>query len=272
MSFSHGAAAKTAPGHFTFFASSPTLKLSDCSPLSMRNSTESPCTEPAAQFSKFHRRLPPIFPYGKSRCPGHVPNEIYEQHVAEVFQRAVDDNIQAIAIWRLVSSCDVRTYREKQLQPTGLEPLFPLWNIPTHELARAMINGGLRAKLVCASTPNNSTRPSLAVISIPICSTTFLPPSTPAARTRRSFTPASTMAPCSQVDRARSRRSRQSRRLHLCRFHAGPCRAPILRSTCYESSLKLAVLLDPHPAARTAVLRNQLIRSPSHSRDLWSHI
>jgi diphthamide synthase (EF-2-diphthine--ammonia ligase) len=42
----------------------------------------------------------------------------------------------------------VRAYREKRLEGTGLEPLFPLWGIPTDELARTMIAGGLRARVV----------------------------------------------------------------------------------------------------------------------------
>ena len=47
---------------------------------------------------------------------------------------------------------DVRAYRERQLAPTGLEPLFPLWEIPTDQLARDMIAGGLRARLACVDT------------------------------------------------------------------------------------------------------------------------
>jgi len=47
---------------------------------------------------------------------------------------------------------DVRSYRETQLQPTGLEPLFPLWDIPTDLLARQMTDGGLRAKVVCVES------------------------------------------------------------------------------------------------------------------------
>ena len=37
-------------------------------------------------------------------------------------------------------------------RPTGLEPLFPLWQIPTDKLAREMIAGGLRARLSCVDT------------------------------------------------------------------------------------------------------------------------
>ena len=77
--------------------------------------------------------------------PWPCPNEIYEQLMAEVCQRAVAEHIDAVAFGDLFLP-DVRAYREKQLKPTGLEPLFPLWQIPTDELARTMISGGLRAQ------------------------------------------------------------------------------------------------------------------------------
>ena len=83
--------------------------------------------------------------------PWPCPNEIYEQLMAEVCQRAVAEHIDAVAFGYLFLP-DVRAYREKQLEPTGLEPLFPLWQIPTGELARTMIAGGLRAKLACVDT------------------------------------------------------------------------------------------------------------------------
>ncbi len=40
---------------------------------------------------------------------------------------------------------DVRKYREKQLKGTGIEPVFPLWAIPTRELAEQMLSTGLDA-------------------------------------------------------------------------------------------------------------------------------
>lgn len=80
--------------------------------------------------------------------PWPCSNEVYERLMAEVCARAVDEHIDAIAFGDLFLA-DVRAYREAQLKPTGLEPLFPLWEIPTPELAREMIDGGLRAKLAC---------------------------------------------------------------------------------------------------------------------------
>jgi uncharacterized protein (TIGR00290 family) len=83
--------------------------------------------------------------------PWPCSNEIYEQLMAEVCHRAVAEKIDAVAFGDLFLT-DVRSYRERQLKDTGLEPLFPLWEIPTDTLARAMIAGGLRARLACVDT------------------------------------------------------------------------------------------------------------------------
>jgi uncharacterized protein (TIGR00290 family) len=40
---------------------------------------------------------------------------------------------------------DIRNYRTNQLKGTGIEPLFPLWRIPTRELAEQMLSAGLEA-------------------------------------------------------------------------------------------------------------------------------
>jgi uncharacterized protein (TIGR00290 family) len=83
--------------------------------------------------------------------PWPCSNEVYEQRMSEACARAVSEGIDAIAFGDLFLQ-DIRSYREAQLKPTGLEPLFPLWKIPTAELARQMISGGLRAKLVCVDS------------------------------------------------------------------------------------------------------------------------
>jgi uncharacterized protein (TIGR00290 family) len=83
--------------------------------------------------------------------PWPCSNEVYEKRMAEVCRRAVAERIDAIAFGDLFLT-EVRTYRENQLKPTGLEPLFPLWEIPTAVLAREMIAAGLRARLSCVDT------------------------------------------------------------------------------------------------------------------------
>ena len=83
--------------------------------------------------------------------PWPCSNEIYEQRMSEACDRAIREKIDAIAFGDLFLP-DVRAYRETQLKPTGLEPIFPLWELPTAALARTMIAGGLRARLTCVDT------------------------------------------------------------------------------------------------------------------------
>jgi uncharacterized protein (TIGR00290 family) len=80
--------------------------------------------------------------------PWPCSNEVYEQRMSDACARAVSEGIDAIAFGDLFLR-DIRAYREAQMKATGLEPLFPIWEIPTAELALQMISGGLRAKVVC---------------------------------------------------------------------------------------------------------------------------
>jgi uncharacterized protein (TIGR00290 family) len=80
--------------------------------------------------------------------PWPCSNEEYELRMTALCERAVGEAVQAIAFGDLYLA-DIRAYREKQLASTGLEPLFPVWHIPTADLARTMIASGLRAKITC---------------------------------------------------------------------------------------------------------------------------
>ena len=83
--------------------------------------------------------------------PHPCPNEIYEARMAEAVAQAVADGFTHAAFGDLFLE-DIRRYREEKLAGSGLEPLFPLWDIPTPQLARDMIAGGLRARLSCVDT------------------------------------------------------------------------------------------------------------------------
>ncbi|HJV23995.1 MAG TPA: hypothetical protein VJ570_14935 [Holophagaceae bacterium] len=87
-------------------------------------------------------------PLTKVRIPYPCPNEAYESAMAEACAAAVADGFTHVAFGDLFLE-DVRDYRIRKLAGTGLEPLFPLWGIPTADLAREMIAGGLRARLTC---------------------------------------------------------------------------------------------------------------------------
>ena len=80
--------------------------------------------------------------------PYPCPNEVYEQRFGEVVARATALGFTYIAFGDLFLE-DVRKYREERLAGTGLQPVFPLWQQPTSQLARDMIAGGLRATLTC---------------------------------------------------------------------------------------------------------------------------
>jgi uncharacterized protein (TIGR00290 family) len=88
--------------------------------------------------------------------PWPCSNEQYEERMREVCDRAVNEGVQAVAFGDLFLP-DVRAYREKQLAPTGLEPWFPLWQLPTDALAREMIAAGVRARLTCVDSKQLAT-------------------------------------------------------------------------------------------------------------------
>jgi uncharacterized protein (TIGR00290 family) len=80
--------------------------------------------------------------------PWPCSNDEYEEIMRGVWQRAIERGIQAVAFGDLFLQ-DVREYRERQLSGTGLEALFPLWDLPTRQLAKDMLAGGIKAKLTC---------------------------------------------------------------------------------------------------------------------------
>ena len=80
--------------------------------------------------------------------PWPCSNEQYEGRMRDLVTRALDAGVEAMAFGDLFLA-DIRAYREKQLAGTGLQPLFPVWQIPTADLARSMIASGLRAKITC---------------------------------------------------------------------------------------------------------------------------
>jgi uncharacterized protein (TIGR00290 family) len=79
--------------------------------------------------------------------PFPCPNEIYEVKMAEAMKAARERGIKHVVFGDLFLE-DIRAYREEKLRGTGIEPVFPLWRQPTDQLARDMIAGGLKARVV----------------------------------------------------------------------------------------------------------------------------
>jgi uncharacterized protein (TIGR00290 family) len=83
--------------------------------------------------------------------PHPCPNEVYEARMQAAVADAVAAGFTHVAFGDLFLQ-DVRRYRVERLTGTGLDPLFPLWGIPTARLADDMLNGGLRARVACVDT------------------------------------------------------------------------------------------------------------------------
>jgi uncharacterized protein (TIGR00290 family) len=80
--------------------------------------------------------------------PSPCPNDAYEQAMRTTVARAVADGFTHIAFADLFLQ-DIRRYREEKLAGSGLLPVFPLFDANTRELARSMVEAGLRARITC---------------------------------------------------------------------------------------------------------------------------
>jgi uncharacterized protein (TIGR00290 family) len=87
-------------------------------------------------------------PCTKVRIPSPCPNETYEQRMAEALSPLLAEGVTAVAFGDLFLE-DVRAYRARNLERVGMEALFPLWGLDTRELAREMIEQGVRARITC---------------------------------------------------------------------------------------------------------------------------
>jgi uncharacterized protein (TIGR00290 family) len=83
--------------------------------------------------------------------PWPCSNDDYEFAMKRTCDKAVESGIEYVAFGDLFLT-DIREYREKQLRNTGLQPIFPVWGLPTRELAQEMLRSGLRARLACIDT------------------------------------------------------------------------------------------------------------------------
>lgn len=87
----------------------------------------------------------------KVPLPYPCTNIDYETAMQAVWEQAIDQHFDAVAFGDLFLQ-EIRDYRIRQLAGTGLELLFPVWGIPTDELARQMIAAGLRARITCVDS------------------------------------------------------------------------------------------------------------------------
>ena len=87
-------------------------------------------------------------PLWKIPIPSPCSNGEYEAAMLAAIERAKSDGVNTFAFGDLFLE-DIRRYREERLRETGVSPIFPIWALPTIELAREMIASGLRARVTC---------------------------------------------------------------------------------------------------------------------------
>lgn len=80
------------------------------------------------------------------RIPYLCTNDIYEERMAAAMRGAIAAGVSHVIFGDLFLQ-DIRAYRETRLEPIGVTPVFPVWNLPTDALARDMIAGGVEAYL-----------------------------------------------------------------------------------------------------------------------------
>lgn len=76
--------------------------------------------------------------------PDPCSNRRYENIMGRFIKETVSRGIECIAFGDLFLE-EIRRYREDQLDGTGIDPLFPLWGIPTDDLAEQMLASGVEA-------------------------------------------------------------------------------------------------------------------------------
>lgn len=76
--------------------------------------------------------------------PDLCPHEEYAARMQHFVEGALAAGVERIAFGDLYLE-EVRQYREDKLRGTGIEPIFPVWGVPTGQLAGQMLDAGVEA-------------------------------------------------------------------------------------------------------------------------------
>jgi len=98
-------------------------------------------------------------PLASVMLPYPCTNEVYEYRMKMAIAEAKAAGVTYIAFGDLFLE-DIRQYRVRLLEGTGVDPLFPIWTTAedTPDLARQMLDAGLRAVLTCVDPNQLSER------------------------------------------------------------------------------------------------------------------
>lgn len=95
-------------------------------------------------------------PLDKLYYPASGDNQAYEKAINSYLDQLEEMGIRHIGYGDIFLE-DLRKYREDNLASKGFTGVFPLWQVPTEELARAFIQAGFKTK-ICAADADLITR------------------------------------------------------------------------------------------------------------------
>lgn len=87
----------------------------------------------------------------KVEIPKDCPNDVYQRKMGEAINQICADGIHYIMFGDIHLE-DVKQYREKMLEGTGITPIFPLWKEKSELLINEFLSEGFRTRLVCVDT------------------------------------------------------------------------------------------------------------------------
>jgi uncharacterized protein (TIGR00290 family) len=101
-------------------------------------------------------------PLTKLYLEGSENHAAYEKLMQSYYHRCTADNVDAIVFGDIFLE-DLRTFRIGLLKPSGLEAIFPLWQMDTAILIDDFINSGFKT-IVCAADASLITEKQVGVV------------------------------------------------------------------------------------------------------------
>lgn len=87
-------------------------------------------------------------PLHKIQIPSPCSEDTYNQNMSAFIEIAKKENVTHFAFGDLFLE-DVRQYRVTKLLNSGIEPIFPIWRMPTNQVAREIIAIGQKTVITC---------------------------------------------------------------------------------------------------------------------------
>jgi uncharacterized protein (TIGR00290 family) len=87
-------------------------------------------------------------PLRKVWIPRDCPNEVYQQRMEHAVNGIIADGIPHIMFGDIFLK-DVKAYREKMLEGTGLTPIFPLWGEESTQIMEEFLNEEFKTVVCC---------------------------------------------------------------------------------------------------------------------------